>query len=279
MKTKIKHLKTAALAAVLLGGMGLVQAQEADTNATTVAYWKMSGANSIALSPSGNGISDLATNTGQGITPPGTGLAPATVQDLWFQGPMASAPTFTSSTPPSSMFNANGYFNAGSASWDCGVDELGLGGTLTCDNTTYGNAFNGPNFTFEVFFKSDTTNDPVEGTVQQYLIFDHHQSAYAFVDLNDNAANDTNQIGGIRFWSWNVAVFGIDCRITAAQNHGHRLDDGQWHYACARFNEATETMDLLVVNQDGTSVETSTRSEKRGKDKETKTKQGQQKST
>jgi len=161
MKTKIKHLKTAALAAVLLGGMGLVQAQEADTNATTVAYWKMSGANSIALSPSGNGISDLATNTGQGITPPGTGLAPATVQDLWFQGPMASAPTFTSSTPPSSMFNANGYFNAGSASWDCGVDELGLGGTLTCDNTTYGNAFNGPNFTFEVFFKSDTTNDSI----------------------------------------------------------------------------------------------------------------------
>ncbi len=260
MKTKIKPLKIAAISAgLILSGTGIVQALEADTNATTVAYWKFGAVNSIALSPSGNGILDLATNTGQGITPPGTGLAPATVQDLWYQGPMAGSLTFSSAAPPSSMFNANNYFTAGPGSWDCGADEYsGPGGSLTCDNTTYGNAFNGPNFTFEIYFKSDTTNDPNLGTQQQYLIFDHHQSAYAFVDLNDNAANDTNQIGGIRFWSWNVAVFGIDCRITAAQNHGHRLDDGQWHYAAARFNEATETMDLLVVNEDGTSAETST---------------------
>ncbi|MDR3377230.1 MAG: LamG domain-containing protein [Verrucomicrobiae bacterium] len=260
MKTKNKPLMTVAIAAgLIIGGIGVAQAVESDTNATTVAYWKFSGVESIPLSPSGNGILDLATNAGQGITPPGTGLAPATVQDLWFQGPLASSPTITSTVPPSSMFNANDYFSAGSGSWDCGADEFsGAGGTLTCDNTTYGNAFNGPDFTFEVYFKSDTTNDPTLGTQQQYLIFDHHQSAYAFIDLNDNAGSDTNQIGGIRFWSWNVAVFGIDCRITAAQNHGHRLDDGQWHYAAARFNEATETMDLLVVNEDGTSAETST---------------------
>jgi hypothetical protein len=259
MKINIKKINTALLsAALLLCGMGGVFAQEADTNATTVAYWKFNAANNIALSPGGTGFLDLATNAGQGITPPGTGLAPATVQDLWFQGPLAASPTFSPAVPPSSMFNPNNYFNAGSASWDCGVDELGVGGTLTCDNTTYGSAFNGPDFTFEVYFKSDTTNDPVTGTQQQYLIFDHHQSAYAFVDLNDNAANDTNQIGGIRFWSYNVAVFGIDCRITAAQNHGHRLDDGHWHYAAARFNSTTETMDLLVVNDDGTSFETST---------------------
>jgi hypothetical protein len=255
---KIKNIKLAVLSAALVLSAGGAIALEADTNATTIAYWKLPAANSIALSPSGNGILDLATNTGQGITPPGTGLAPATVQDLWFQGPMAAAPTFSSSAPPSSMFNTSGYFSPAPASWNCGVDELGLGGTLTCDNTTYGNAFNGPDFTWECYFKSDTTNDPVTGTQSQFLIFDHHQSAYAFINLNDNANNDTNQIGCIRFWSYNGAVFGIDCRITAAQNYGHRMDDGHWHYVAARFNSTTEVMDMLVVNDDGTSYETST---------------------
>lgn len=262
MKPKIKIYKNAALAAALvLGGMGTAQAQEADTNSTTIAYWKFGGSASVPLSPSGIGVLDLATNAGQGIPLPGTGLAPASVQDIWFQGPFAASPTFTAQVPPASMLNASGYFNAGTGSWDCGNDLYtggGTAGSVICDNTTYGNAFNGPNFTWEVFFKSDTTNDPVVGTQQQYLIFDHHLSAYAFIDINDNAASDTNQIGGLRFWSWNVAVFGIDCRITAAQNHGHRMDDGHWHYAAARFDEASETMDLLVVNDDGTSFETST---------------------
>jgi hypothetical protein len=260
MKTKSKHLKTAALAATLiLGGIGVVQALEADTNATTVAYWKLGGVNSIALSPSGNGILDLATNPGQGTIAGTISGVPLSVQDLWLQGPLAASPTFASTVPPASMFNANNYFSAGAASWDCGADEFsGSGGSLTCDNITYGNNFNGPDFTWEAYFKSDTTNAAVGSSdPAQFLIFDHHQSAYAFVSLNDNPG-DTNNIGSIRFWSWNVAVFGIDCRITAAQNHGQRLDDGHWHYVAARFNTATETMDLLVVNQDGTSTETST---------------------
>jgi hypothetical protein len=261
MKIKLKEIKVAAMAAAfILGGMAVVQADEEDTNATTIAYWKLSPVDSIALSPSGSGFLDLATNAGQGITPPGTGLAPATVQDLWFQGPLAAAPTISADAPPASMFNSNNYFKPGTGSWDVGADEYsGPGGSLTCDNVTYGNAFNGPNFTMECFFKSDTTNDPTTGLITQSIIFDHHQSAYCFVYLNDPTGVSTNdQIGSIRFWSWNVAVFGIDCRITAAQNHGHRLDDGQWHYVAARFNEATETMDLLVVNEDGTSAETQT---------------------
>ncbi len=260
MKTKSKHLKTAALAATLiLGGIGVVQASEADTNATTVAYWKLGGVDGIALSPSGNGILDLATNTGQGTIAGTVSGVPLSVQDLWFQGPLAASPTFAGTVPPSSMFNANNYFSAGADSWDCGADLFsGPGGSLVCDNLTYGNNFNGPDFTWEAYFKSDTTNAAVASSdPAQFLIFDHHQSAYAFVSLNDNLG-DTNNIGSIRFWSWNVAVFGIDCRITAAQNHGQRLDDGQWHYVAARFNTATETMDLLVVNQDGTSTETST---------------------
>jgi hypothetical protein len=260
MKTKRKNLKTAALVATLMvGGISVVQALEADTNATTVAYWKLGGVNSITLSPSGNGILDLATNAGQGTIAGTVSGVPLSVQDLWFQGPLAANPTFSSTVPPTSMFNANNYFNAGSASWDCGADQYpSTSGSLICDNLTYGNNFNGPDFTWEAYFKSDSTNAAVASTDHaQFLIFDHHQSAYAFVSINDNPG-DTNNIGSIRFWSWNVAVFGIDCRITAAQNHGQRLDDGNWHYVAARFNTATETMDLLVVNQDGTSTETST---------------------
>ena len=67
MNMKIKPLKMAALAAgVIIGGIGVAQALEADTNATTVAYWKFGAVESIPLSPSGAGILDLATNTGQG---------------------------------------------------------------------------------------------------------------------------------------------------------------------------------------------------------------------
>jgi hypothetical protein len=264
MKNRSRSAKTAALtAALVLGGLAVVQAQEADTNATTIAYWKFGGPGTVPLSPSGSGILDLATNAGQGIPLPGTGLAPASVQDLWFQGPLGAAQTYSTAVPPSSMFNANHYFSAGTGSWNCGADQYPTTtGSLTCDNSTYGNAFNGPNFTFEFYFKSNTTNDSTTGTNTQVILFDHHQSAYAFVYLNDsantNSGGSTNNIGSLHFWSWNVAVFGIDCRITAAQNHGQRLDDGHWHYAAARFDEATERMDLLVVNEDGTSAETST---------------------
>ena len=259
MKLKIKNSQAALLcAALLISGSWVASALEADTNATTVAYWKLGAMNSIALSPSGNGILDLATNTGQGTiagTAPGV---PLSIQDLWFQGPLASNPTFTSVVPPSSMFNANNYFSAGPGSWDCGSDQYpSTSGSLVCDNLTYGNNFNGPDFTWEMYFKSNTTNDPVTGLANQCLIFDHHQSAYAFLFLNSNT-DDTNNIGSLVFWGWNVAVFGINCRITAAQNHGHRMDDGHWHYVACRFKTATETMDMLVVNDDGTSTETST---------------------
>ena len=259
MKAHVRIKQTAALAAALCtGAAGVALAQEADTNATTVAYWKLGALNTIDLSPSGNGILDLATNVGQGTIPGTVPGVPVSVQDLWFQGPVAGGPTFTTDVPPATMFNGNNYFSAGAGSWDCGADMFPTtSGSLTCDNQTYGNNFNVPNFTWEMYFKSDTANDPVTGTQTQVLLFDHHQSAYAFVYLNDGTG-DPNNIGSLRFWSWNVAVFGIDCRITAAQNHGHRLDDGHWHYAAARFDVASETMNLLVVNDDGTSTETST---------------------
>src|SRR5271165_7306245 len=122
---KMKTIKLVILSTAFILSAGGVIAQEADTNATTIAYWKLSTAyTNVPLSPGGSGSLDLATNAGQGITPPGTGLAPATVQDLWFQGNLATAPTFTSQVPPAAMFNANNYFSAGTGSWDCGYDEL-----------------------------------------------------------------------------------------------------------------------------------------------------------
>ena len=208
MKTKVKTKRIAAIiAALTVASMGTCWAQEADTNATTVAYWKFGGAADIALSPTGVGISDLATNAGQGIAEPGTGAAPAAVQDLWFEGVLASELDFTNIVPPASMFNGGGYFSAGPGSWDCGANQFPAAmGSLLCDNSTYGFAFDGPSFTFEMFFKSDTTNDAVVGTELQTLIFDHWGSTYCFLYLNDGAS-DTNNIGSLRFEGWNEAEF------------------------------------------------------------------------
>ena len=186
MKTRIRAAKLAALsAALILGGMGAVQAQEADTNATTVAYWKLGAAASVSLSPGGKGILDLATNVGQGTVAGTISGVPLSVQDLWFQGPLSASPTFVATVPPASMFNANNYFNAGSGSWDCGADQYPTtSGSLTCDNITYGNNFNGPDFTWEAYFKSDSTNAAVQSTdPAQFLIFDHHQSAVSYTHL------------------------------------------------------------------------------------------------
>ena len=43
-------------------------------------------------------------------------------------------------------------------------------------------------------------------------------------------------------------------RITAADNGGHRFDDGNWHYAACRFDAGTTNMSLYIVNQDGTTL-------------------------
>jgi hypothetical protein len=258
MKTKTQ-LKTAAMIAGLaLATMGVLQAQEADTNATTVAYWKLNAASAISENPiTGVGIPDLATNVGQG-TLGDAGVAPVSVDNLWALGPMAGSMTFSAIVPPGSLFNGSGYFSAGSGSWDVGADEYsGSGGELSCDNTAYGAEFNAPSFTQEIIFKTDYTNDPTLGTVKQTLIWNHRNSAYAELQLNESADSNTNDIGSLLFWGWNVVDFPF-VRITAAQNGGHRFDDGQWHYACCRYDAATLTMSLLVVNEDGTTAEATT---------------------
>ena len=256
---KRKTIKLIVLAAALIGAaIPVAWANEQDTNLTTVAYWKFNTLSPIPENPvTGVGFLDLATNVGQG-TVLGSGVVPPSVQNLWVLGPISGNPTFSAILPPSAIFSANDDFNPGSASWDCGADEYsGAGGEVDCDNVTYGTNFDTPSFTEEVFFKTDYTNDPTMGTVKQTLIWNHQSSAYGEIQLNESASVNTNDIGSLLFWGWNVVDYPF-VRITAAQNRGHRFDDGQWHYVCCRYNGVNLTMDILVVNQDGTSAESTT---------------------
>jgi hypothetical protein len=252
MKTKLRYTKAAVISvALVFTSIGIVRAQVADTNATSVAYWKLQGEITDNNAPQSYSVPDLATNVGQGTL---TGMLP----NLWVLGPIAGAMTFSGDVPPTSLLNSSGYFTAGNNSWDVGADEYsGPGGEIDCDNGAYGNIFDTPSFTEEVIFKTDYTNDPTLGTVKQTLIWNHQSSSYGEIQLNESASVNTNDIGCLLFWGWNVVDFPF-VRITAAQNGGHRFDDGQWHYVCCRYNGVNLTMDILVVNQDGTSAESTT---------------------
>ncbi|MFZ0828433.1 MAG: LamG-like jellyroll fold domain-containing protein [Verrucomicrobiia bacterium] len=253
MKIKTTKTKAAILsAALVLGAIGIAFADEQDPSTNTVAYWKFSGTSAVVESLSGVGILDLATNVGQGTlngSASNYNVLPS-VDNLIAIGPVV---TFPNDVPPAGMFHA--AFNAGSASWDAGVD-VPNGSEVYSDPTVSGNEWITPSFTEEVFFKTDYTNDPTLGTVKQTLIWNHQTSAYAEIQLNESAAGNTNDIGSLLFWAWNVVTFPT-VRITAAQNGGDRFDDGQWHYVACRWNHATLTMDMFVLNQDGTTAESS----------------------
>ena len=240
------------MAATLLGAVGIAMADEEDTSTNTVAYWKFGGTSPVAESISGIGILDLATNLGQGISN-GTASTlgiPASVDNLEAIGPVM---TFPNDVPPSAMFHAG--FTGGTASWDAGVD-VPNGSQIYADPTVSGNEWITPSYTEEIIFKTDYTNDPSLGTVKQTLFWNHQTSAYGELQLNESAAGNPNDIGSLLFWGWNVVTFPT-VRITAAQNGGNRFDDGQWHYVACRWNSVTLTMDMLVVNQDGTTAESS----------------------
>lgn len=242
-------------AALILGAIGIAAAEQ-DASTNTIAYWKLNALSS--LPEGGVGIFDLATNAGQGVLT-GSASVPASVDNLLVGGAIASGMTFASSAPPTGMFNnsINTNFNGGSKSWDSGVDVYsGPGGEVYFDPSVYGNEMTPASFTEEVMFKTDYTNDPTLGTVKQTLIWNHQTSAFAELQLNESASSISNDIGSLLFWGYNVSGFPT-VRITAAQNGGRRFDDGNWHYAACRFNATTLNMDIIVVNQDGSSYEQS----------------------
>ena len=245
-----KNLKLALLAAALMGAVRGAVADEEDSSTNTIAYWKFGATNAVVESISGFGFLDLATNVGQGTLNGSASnlMILPSVDNLEAIGPVA---TFLSDVPPAGMFHSG--FNPGAGSWDAGVDVPG-GAEVYADPTVSGNEWIPQSFTEEVIFKTDYANDPTLGTVKQTLIWNHQTSAYGEIQLNESAAGNTNDIGSLLFWGWNVVTFPT-VRLTAAQNGGHRFDDGQWHAVVCRWNHATLVMDMLVVNQDGTTAE------------------------
>lgn len=70
--------------ALIMGAVRVTVAQEEDTNATTVAYWKLGITNANPYNVTYTyGVPDLATNVGQGIHQGTNSAIPASVQDLW----------------------------------------------------------------------------------------------------------------------------------------------------------------------------------------------------
>src|SRR5579884_3535710 len=159
MNINKQNLKMAVLsAALILSTMQVALAQEEDTNATTIAYWKFNGLSTNIPYASGlttNGIPDLATNLGQGtLTGAATGV-PASVDDLYVSGQLGTDMVFVADAPPASMFNSvyNGGYNGGGASWDASKNPTETGQVLYPQDQ-FGNEFVGPSFTEEIFFKS-----------------------------------------------------------------------------------------------------------------------------
>src|SRR5690242_1667157 len=239
MKTQLKT--AAVIAGLALVTMGVLQAQEADTNITTIAYWKFNKWSTNIPVGTGltHGIADLATNTGQGVLTGGA-TAPASEEDLYVWGAMENNFQIVGSAPPASMFNRG--FDGGGGSWNS-ANNLGDGGQAFYPQDQFGNEFSStlnPSFTEEVFFKSS-----VQSSVRQALIWNHDSSAYAHIELNEDG--DT---GDLTFWGYD----GSNIQAVRVSNDSGRFDDGSWHCAVARYNSSSKVMSLYVINQDGSSV-------------------------
>src|SRR5665213_2182450 len=237
-RMKIKHLMTTAIAVLILGRMGVAQAQEADTNLTTIAYWKMNQLSTNIIYSGGLtiGIPDLATNVGQGTQ---TGSAPvaAAEDDLFVWGDIQGNFQITNDVPPLSMFNRG--FTGGGGSWNAATN-IGQAGDMFYPQDQYGNEFVGPSFTEEIIFKSvgPTAN-------KQTLIWNHQGSAYAFLQVNEDG-----NTGDLTFWGYD----GSNVQAVRISNGAGRFDDGNWHCAVCRFDATSKVMSLYAINQDGTTV-------------------------
>lgn len=211
-------------------------------------YWKFDAASTVSENfLTSVGVLDLATNANQGtLTNSGFPTIPATVDNLWVLGDLANSMTFVASVPPVGMFNTNYPYTAGSGSWNSGADK-NTTGEVTFQHDVYGGDMNKNNggITMECFFKSTAAGS---ATSRQTLWFSQKGHAYDILQVSEDG--DT---GSLLFWGYNGNW--VTVRITAADNGGQRFDDGNWHYACTRYDTNTMVMSLLVVNQDGSTVE------------------------
>jgi hypothetical protein len=239
MKIQSKTLGIAVLAiAALSGTTGIVRAQEADTNLTTIAYWKMNLLSTNIPFAGGPtvGIPDLATNVGQGVLA-GNAPASASEDDLYVWGAIQGTFNITNDAPPASLFNRG--FNGGGASWNSAAN-LGQGGQVFFPQDQFGNEFAGPSFTEEIIFKSTGPS-----SVKQTLIWNHQSSAYVNLQVNEDG-----NTGDLTFWGYD----GSNIQAVRISNGSGRFDDGNWHCAVCRFDATSKVMSLYAINQDGTSV-------------------------
>lgn len=189
---KINRMKTMMLsAAFVLSAIGVALAQEADTNLTTIAYWKMNQWSTNIPNGTGltHGIPDVATNVGQGVLTGNATAAPASEDDLYVWGQMETDIQFVNDVPPASMFNRG--FDGGGASWNS-AHNLAEGGQMFYPQDQFGNEFAGPSFTEEIIFKS-----AAQSAIKQTLIWNHQSSAYAHIQLNEDG-----NTGDLTFWGY-----------------------------------------------------------------------------
>lgn len=223
---------------VVLNEAGSLRAQEADTNITTVAYWKMNQLSANIPSSTGltNGIPDLATNPGQGVL---TGSAPASAaeDDLYVDGQIQTNFQIVPDAPPASLFNRG--FDGGGASWNA-AHNAGESGFVLFPQDQFGNEFAGPSFTEEIIFKSASPS-----ASKQTLIWNHQSSAYAHLQINEDG-----NTGDLTFWGYD----GSNIQAVRIANGSGRFDDGAWHCAVCRFDANTKIMSLYAINEDGSSV-------------------------
>jgi hypothetical protein len=219
--------------------------------ARVMGHWKFGGtvANAENFLTS-IGIADLATNPGQGtLTNASFPSVPASEDPLWVLGNLAASMTFVGAVPPVAIFNTNYPFTAGTGSWDAGAD-VATDGEVTFQHDVYGQDLNHTNggFTAEVLFKSASAGS---ATSRETLFFNHKTHAYFILQVSEDG--DT---GSLLLWGYNGGFPSV--RITAAENGGNRFDDGNWHYAACRYDTSTKVLSLLIVNEDGSTVEKTT---------------------
>lgn len=237
MKNQIKLMGTTAFVAGLLMGTGSVQAQ------TTVHHWKMdawSGDSAFyvggAIQPWGHGLFDSANGVGQGVNA-GTSGEPNVANDpMYVWGPMESlAGGLIGPAAPAAMLN--GITSSGSFNYNAAI---GLGGQSFYAADQFGNEYNGPSITAELFFK--TTGTP--GGVQT-LLWAKEGHAATHIQIGSGGAG----AGGLEFWGWNGAGFDALTLTTAQRPSGY--EDGLWHYVAARYDAGANLMSLLTVSEDG----------------------------
>ncbi|WP_161488112.1 LamG-like jellyroll fold domain-containing protein [Sedimentisphaera cyanobacteriorum] len=207
-------------------------------------HWKMD-AWQEGLYVDGNanthGIADSADSSGQGSIAGNSGDPNPAHDPLYVWGEMEDPDlgggenAFSSDAAPSGMLN--GISSAQSFNFNA-VRELG--GNMFYAADQYGNEYSSGSFTAELFFKQigDTSG-------AQTLLWAKEGHAASHLQLNTGNSG----AGGLEFWGYDGSGF-VNIVMTT-EDRAAGFQDGMWHYAAARYNNASNEMSLMVYSEDG----------------------------